>query len=202
MRLKKEEIDALLSSIEDLIDIKVLIRKTTPEYQFEGNNKIKLMEHLQSIQNKLIPVFSDHLNLEINESIEEKVEEKIKSIQKWVHNGNFLLVSSNSAKKKLKNLNIDPRQIIVSGGPVFYEDYQKVNPQIPDNALEGIKKKCEYLLNDIKQKDWSDNDLIFLYEKDDLSDTLTLEKIDRISNLLGNERGVKTIEITSWDKFE
>ena len=103
-------------------------------------------------------------------------------------------------KKKLKNIGIDPRNIIVSGGPLFFKDYKIINPNLSEPALENIKKKCERLIKQLENEDWSKQNLIFIYEKENPTDELILSKLDRISNIIG--KNLKTFELKSWKDLE
>lgn len=199
MKIRKEDVESLLKAIDNLIELKLIIRKTTPNYQLNESDKGKFISILKILSDKLKPIFSDYLKekvlLEEKESIQNKRERIIKALSQ----ANFFLISSNSAKKKLKDLGADPRNLLVSGGPFFSEDYQKVNPNIPDQALIAIKKKSERLKAELQNENWNEKNLYFIYEKDDIADKLTLEKIDRISDLIGKE--VITIGIESWDEL-
>lgn len=114
--------------------------------------------------------------------------------------GNIALLSANSSKKKLKNLGIDPRQVIVSGGPFFFEDYELINQNLQEKAINNIKKKCDRILTEIKSINWSKKDLIFFYEKANNTDKIIFNKLDKISELIG--KNVKSIEINSWKDLD
>ena len=91
-------------------------------------------------------------------------------------------------------------RIIVTGGPLFIEDYKVVNPDLPDKALPNIKKKCERVINELKHQKWADKKVIFLYEKDNITDKLILNKRETVSKLI--EKEIKAIDIGSWNEFE
>jgi hypothetical protein len=128
----------------------------------------------------------------------KKSPKELKSmILEMINDRQIALITANSLKKKLKNIGVDPRNLIVSGGPLFLEDYQIVNPNLSDEALESIKKKCERLLEQIKNEDWERKNLIFIYEKNNPTDLLILDKLEKISKLIGKE--VQIFEIESWN---
>ena len=54
----------LLSAIDDLIDIKVLIRQVAPNYELDENNRKKFILLLESLQKKLQPLFMKYLKHE------------------------------------------------------------------------------------------------------------------------------------------
>jgi hypothetical protein len=196
IKLSPREINSILDAIQKLIDLKLIFRKTSPHYDLDEETSKEFLNTLNHLRAHLNPIFSTYLK-DQDLMGSSSIEQKIKMIISFADKRDQILVSSNSAKKVLKSLGIDPRDIIVSGGPLFYEDYKTVNPNIPDKALESIKKKCERNLEDIKSKDWEKKDLIFIYEKDDIGDALILDKIPRLEQMI--EREVKTIALSSWD---
>jgi len=198
-KLNSEQVKALLTAIEDLIDIKLLIREIVPNYNLDDVKYELFTSKIESLHQKLFPFFSEYLNIKESTSIESSEDLK-KVILDLVKNNEMLLISANASKKKLKNIGVDPRNLIVSGGPLFPEDYKIVNPNLTDNALISIKKKCERLLNELKNQEWRDKELIFIYEKDNPTDLLILDKSDRISNIIGKK--MKIFELISWKDIE
>jgi hypothetical protein len=126
-------------------------------------------------------------------SIKEKIIE-------LANQKNLFLISANSSKKTLKNVGIDPRFIIVSGGPLFSEDYTIVNPSLSENVLIGIKSRCERIINQLKSEDWTKKDLVFIFEKENITDKLILKRTEQISNIIGKK--VVLIELNSWNELE
>jgi len=198
-KLNSEEVKALLAAIDDLIDIKLLIREIVPNYNLNEKTYKSFITKLESLHHKLKPIFSEYLSDEDMMSIEtsEDVKNIILDLAK---NNMIVLISANSSKKKLKNLGVDPRNVIVSGGPLFIEDYKVINPNLSENALENIKKKCDRLIKQLENEDWSKNNLIFIYEKKNPTDLLILNKLDRISNIIG--KNLKTFGLDSWKNLE
>ena len=97
-------------------------------------------------------------------------------------------------------MGINPQYLIVSGGPLFIEDYKEINPSIPNNAIPGIEKKCERLLNQLKNEKWDNKELFFIYETNNATDKLILNRLEEISKLIGKQ--IKTIEINSWKDLD
>ena len=83
---------------------------------------------------------------------------------------------------------------------MFVEDYKIINPNLSENAFENIKKKCKRLVNQLQNIDWSRNNLVFIYEKENPTDKLTFNKQERISTIIGKE--LKTFELNSWKDLE
>ena len=151
---------------------------------------------LSTLQKKLQPIFLRYLSIERELETRGVKRTSKEAILDSLDKGNFALVSANSSKKKLKSIGLNPQYLIVSGGPLFIEDYKKVDPNLPDNALPGIEKKCERLIKQLKDEKWDDKELYFIYETDNASDRLILDRLEEISKLI--EKQIKTIEIKSW----
>ncbi|MBA7692947.1 hypothetical protein ES703_101521 [subsurface metagenome] len=198
-KLNSEEVKALLAAIDDLIDIKLLIREIVPNYNLNEKTYKSFITKLESLHHKLKPIFSEYLSDEDMMLLETSKDVK-NIILDLAKNNMIVLISANSSKKKLKNLGVDPRNVIVSGGPLFIEDYKVINPNLSENALENIKKKCDRLIKQLENEDWSKNNLIFIYEKKNPTDLLILNKLDRISNIIG--KNLKTFGLDSWKNLE
>ena len=198
-KLNSEQVKALLAAIEDLIDIKLLIRDIVPNYNLDDIKYEFFTSKIESLHQKLFPFFSEYLNIEESSSIKSSEDPKT-IILEFVKNNKMLLISANASKKKLKNIGVDPRDVIVSGGPLFPEDYKIVNPNLTDIAFMSIKKKCERIINELKSQDWKDKELVFIYEKDNPTDLLILDKNDKISTIIGKK--MKIFELKSWKDLE
>jgi hypothetical protein len=202
IKIKSEEVKSILAAIDDLIEIKILIRKITPDYNLNDTLNKFFIEKLVDLHKNLQPLFSKYLKEEFILKTKKSINQLKEDIQDIIKNGNFALVSANSSKKKLKTIGFDPRLLIVTGGPLFSEDYNKINQNISDNAIISIKKKCERILTQIETINWNHKDLVFIYDSNNATDKLILKRIDALSKLIGKK--VKTLEITSWnvlDKF-
>ncbi|MFX1452683.1 MAG: DUF2100 domain-containing protein [Promethearchaeota archaeon] len=194
-KLNSEEVKAVLAAIDDLIDIKLLIRKIVPNYHLNEEIYESFISKLESLRHKLTPLFLKYLSND--DIIEKETSEDIKSeILNLAKKEMMILISANSSKKKLKNMGVDPRILIASGGPLAIEDYKIINPNLSENALKNIEKKCNRLINQLRNEDWSKNNLIFIYEKENPTDLLILNKLDKISSIIGKK--VKIIGLDSW----
>ena len=202
IKIKSEEVKSILAAIDDLIEIKILIRKITPDYNLNDTLNKFFIKKLVDLHKNLQPLFSKYLKEEFILKTKKSINQLKEDIQDIIKKNNFGLVSANSSKKKLKTIGFDPRLLIVTGGPLFFEDYNKINQNISDNAIISIKKKCERILTQIETINWNHKDLIFIYDSNNTTDKLILKRIDALSKLIGKK--VKTLEITSWnvlDKF-
>jgi len=113
---------------------------------------------------------------------------------------NIALISANSYKKKLKNIGINPQNLIVTGGPLFLDDYKTINPNLPENTLHNLKKKIERIIFQLKSEDWTNKELFFIFDPQNITDKLILAKLEDLSFLIG--KNIKTIEIKSWKDLE
>jgi len=177
-----------------------LVRQIVPNYNIDEELNKKFHSLLEAMQSKLQPIFSKYLNQHNRSTLVKTKEILINDIKKLSGKTNLFLVSANSSKKKLKNIGIDPRNVIVSGGPLMFEDYKKVNPTIPDNALPGIRKKCDTLLKKIKSTNWQNKELIFIFERKNNTDKIIQEELELISDNIGKE--IRVFEIISWKILE
>ncbi len=201
LKINSEEVKALLAALNDLIEIKVLIREVAPNYNLDDDLNKKLMQLLEALRLKLQPIFSKYLDIGyLKENSKNQKEIDTQYLVELIKKKKNIIVSASNSKKKLKNFGIDPRSIIVTGGPLFVENYKKVNPTLTDNALIGIKKKSEHLVNHIKKLAKSTTELIFLHEKDNLTDQIILKEL----NFLESTYDIKitNYNVKSWKIFE
>jgi len=195
--LNSEEIKALLTAFDDLVDIKLLIRKIVPNYELNDLMNEELILLLSNLKKKLQPLFSKYLKQDNALLAEESKVTFKKALLEVIASNNIILISANSSKKKLKSMGIDPRRLIVSGGPLFIEDYKIVNPNLPEKAIPNLKKKCERIFNELKDEKWAEYGLVFVHEKENITDKLILNNLINISREIKKE--IKTINVGSWN---
>jgi len=200
LKINSDEVKSILAALDDLIEIKHLIRKIVPNYHLEESINKLFKNKLKDLQKNLDPLFTKYLEDDAIVSSKSSKMHIKESILENLKKDNIALVSANSSKKKLKNIGFDPRQIIVSGGPLFVEDYKLVNPDIPEETLRNIKKKCDRILNQIINENWNQKDLVFIFEKNNLTDKLILKRINDLSKLINKE--IRTIELVSWNVLD
>ena len=195
--MNSEDVKALLTAFDDLVDIKLLIRKIVPNYELDDSMNEELILLLSNLKKKLQPLFSKYLKQD-NALIAEDPKVTIKkALLEVIANNNIILISANSSKKKLKSMGIDPRRLIVSGGPLFIEDYKVVNPNLPEKAIPNLKKKCDRIFNELKHEKWGEDGLVFVHEKENITDKLILNNLESISREIKKE--IKTIDVGSWN---
>jgi hypothetical protein len=192
-----EQVKFLLDALNDLIQIKTLIRKVVPTYEFTAPQEREFKEILKQLYAKLDPLFTNYLN--VSSEIQGKNDFKSALMEKYDKN-KIILVSANSSKKILKKMGIDPRKVIVTGGPLFFEDFKVINPNIPEQALKGIRKKCKRIIDELKAIDWKVNDLLFVYEGYNKADDLIIDKMDRLEKIIKSD--IELFEIPNWDELK
>ena len=176
--------------------MKLLIRKIAPSYNFNENTEKAFLSSINSLYKNLQPIFSKYIKDEQFPKLGISKNDTKIVLLKTIKKNDVVLISANSSKKKLQNIGVDPKYLIVTGGPLTVDDYKKINPNISDKTLQGIKNKCERLKNQIIGENWEDRKLIFVYERDNITDKLILNSLEEISKLIG--KNPVLIQLTSW----
>lgn len=155
---------------------------------------------LNSLNNILQPLFSKYLQNEINITLEKKKRELLSKLDKLIKKEQYILISASHSKKILKNLGFNPLKLIVSGGPILFNDYIKVNPNLSEKDLQGISKKSKSLIIKLKKIARANSDITFIYEKNNRTDQIILEELNEIKKNIG--KAIFVIEIPNWRKLE
>lgn len=195
-KLNSEDVKSLMMALEDLIEIKVLVRQIVPDYNLNESVKLEFITKLNSLKTRLIPLFKTYLGIQLEEKGVENADELKEQVLEIIKSNTIILVSANSGKKKLKALGADARLIIATGGPLTIENYKKINPDLSDKALEGIKKKCDRIIEDLKAEKWDGKHLIMIQEIGNKTDELLLDDLIELSKTIGIK--AKAFMIPSW----
>jgi len=208
----------LLELLELLLEIKIIMRKYTPNFKIPVYDSQIIIENLSKAAKLFIPLISKIGLIDSKTPIEIKSTSKnfkimdvigkindfkeditISNSYQLFNNikNNVVLVSTNSEKKKLKSIGIPTQDIKVIGGPIDLNDYKKIGKKIPDNVLENIKKKNEDLVNDLKEIVLHNKTIVFIYSDDEITDNLNRSKINEIEGKIG--KNIKIIRIKSWN---
>ncbi len=181
--------------------MKCLIRTVVPTYELSQELNDKFLSLLKALQNKLQPIFSNYIKIESKslESIGKQLDPKEQMLELF-NKKIVALISSNNAKKKLKNLGIDPRLLVVTGGPLSVEEYKTINPSITEDVLKGVKSKTERIFDQLKSENWEDKDLVFIYEQNNPTDQLILKRLEEVEKLI--KKQVKTFAVNNWKDIE
>ncbi|MFX0009464.1 MAG: DUF2100 domain-containing protein [Candidatus Hermodarchaeota archaeon] len=196
--LTSSEVKIILSALEDLLEIKVLFRKIAPNYIFDDLSKEKYLSILSTLYDKIQPIFQKFLTEKDSE--ESIILNEIEFLEQLKKEDNITMVSASSSKKILKKMGFNPLNIIVSGGPLLDEDYKKINPNLSAQSLLGIKKKCLNILKILQSQKIHEKPLIFIFEVQNLTDTIILNELGSIIDLIGKE--IETYKISSWTELE
>ncbi len=197
-KIDDAEIKALLSTLDDLIDMKILFRKLAPNYTLDKECNQQFLSILESLYLKFQPLFSKFLNQD--HTVGDKQSNAKEFLEQIKEKKSHVLVSANSSKKVLKKWGILPQNIIVSGGPLIFEDFKKVNPNISDERLSGVKKKCNHLLKLLQSNKLRGQDVIFIYEIQNLTDKIILDELNTNIDLI--DKHIQLYRIPSWKLFE
>ena len=194
-KLTSLEVNTILSALEDLLELKVLFRKIAPNYQFDELTKQNYLLTLSNLYNKIQPIFLKHLpQIESNKLLLQKELQFLDEIKR---KNNKILVSASSSKKLLKRLGFNPLNIIVSGGPLLDKNYKKINPNLSNQVLLGIKKRSQHTLNLLQN---NEEPLIFIYEIQNLSDEIILNELKNCTELVGKQ--IITYKVSSWKALD
>ena len=196
--LTSSDVKIILSALEDLLEIKVIFRKIAPNYVFDDLSKEKYLSILSTLYDKIQPIFQKFLTEKDSEEL--TILNEIEFLEQLKREDNITIVSASSSKKILKKMGFNPLNIIVSGGPLLDEDYKKINPNISEQSLLGIKKKCLNILKILQSQKIYEKPLIFIFEDQNLTDKIILDELESIIDLIGKK--IETFEITSWRELE
>jgi hypothetical protein len=196
--LSSLEIKTILSALEDLLEMKILIRQIVPHYSLDEQSNEKFLSILSTLQDKFQPIFQKYL---IQNASDKALDQNtIEFLSKLKEEESIILVSASSSKKILKRQGLDPQFIIVCGGPLICEDYKQINPHLSEQALLGIQKKCQNTLKLLQSNKVQKKELFFIYEPQNLTDKIILNELKSKISLIGKQ--VKPITISSWKKLE
>jgi hypothetical protein len=100
-------------------------------------------------------------------------------------------------------LGVDPQRIIVAGVPLELDDMKKLNPKIPEKALEPVKKKINRVKEDIERKKSVFNtESILVTVTGDLAGQILSERAEEFYNARKIQNAnLKDIEINEFLKM-
>jgi hypothetical protein len=129
--------------INNIIETEEFIYSSRPTHKLLQEDSEEFCNHLINIRNKIDDILAEFGVLE-----KENVEEEVKRLsEKFI-----LLTTKGNFKKILTRWGVEPLRIVVAGVPLEAEDMRILNPNIPETALEPIKKKISHVKNDINRK--------------------------------------------------
>lgn len=172
--------------IDNIIDLEEFLYTSRPTHVLDEENARIFCDRIIAVRDKIDDILAD---FGVIDKID--VEDEIKSLS-----GEYLILTTkNSFKKALTKLAVNPQRIVVAGVPLQIEDMKEINPQIPDNALQSIKKKISHVKNDIERKkgQFAVEKVIVLVEKDKTGQILA-KRAEKLYNAkIINFEGLKDI---------
>lgn len=180
-------------AFKSLIEAEEFIYKSLPSHSLTKEEAAKFTKYLIDIRNNINEQLSNFKVIEM-EVEEIDLNELTSSV--------LFITTKNNFKKILKKLGIDVSRIIVADMPLEIDDMKKINPKIPDAALNGISKKIEHIHNDINRKKDSINPekIIVIAEKDINGELLAqraAEQYNASSSLVDNFKDLTENDIKS-----
>jgi hypothetical protein len=197
LKINSQEIKDILQAIDILLEIKCLIRTGVPDFEL-NEKELKLFNSLlYSLKNLLQPLFEKSIPSDKEKKVKNEI---ITKLYKLIEKSEYILISSNHSKKILKNLGFNPLKLIVSGGPLIYIDFLKINPNLSETNLEGIIKKTKMIINRLKNIAQEDSKITFIFEKHNKTDQIILEELSELKDIIGQD--IFLFELPSWKIFE
>jgi hypothetical protein len=185
VNLEYNDVVRINNALDALVTILCEIRAFTPNYNFDSATEEDIRKNLETVQNAL-SVTAEKLGLETPKE-REKVE--FKTID---FTGILFITVSSSTRRKLLDLGVDPRFVVVTGGPLNMMDVKSLNPSISDEALETVGRKVEGVWRDIEKKAPEAKKILVLAEKDNKGDLMVSERANEIQKRTGLKTFVKT----------
>ncbi|MHA1341720.1 MAG: DUF2100 domain-containing protein [Promethearchaeota archaeon] len=216
LNFSKEDKQNIISVIELLLEIRANLRKYAPIFKIPIKQSKDILENFENVANLLIPILQKLGIIEAKNPIEiKKISKKFKLMEIGISSkfkedlfisdlynlynllqNKIILVSSNSEKKKLKKIGISLENIKVIGGPIDIKDYEKIGKKLPQNALNILNKKINALKQDLRNLVKNNNDIVFVYSLEDITDNINRTKIEFLEKEIGGK--IKIIKINSW----
>ena len=216
----KAKAESIMQSIEDLMELRAIARRYAPDFEIKDPQDDRTMQKLlKRVGKHLIPLFEEQglcgqaatilpnsaqytknngQNQVLNSSMPNTVIESGLELMEKIGDA-YIFVGSNSVKKKLKGLGIEPIKIIAAGGPVTVDDLKKVNPNIPEAGLQGYLKKLDNVYNELQAAAASGKPIYFAQGLDEETDQMIADRLGMIEEKI-NGPFLRLI-VRSWDKI-
>jgi hypothetical protein len=193
-----DDVDRINSAVDALISILSEVRAFAPGYNFDSTTEENIRNFLKNVRDAL-QVTMEKFGLE-----QQRIEERI-GVETVDLTGILFVVVSSSTRKRLLELGVDPRFVVVTGGPLNAIDVKSLNPNISDEALETVGRKVEGVWRDIERRAPEVERVLVLAEKGNKGDLMVSERADEIRRRTGLQIFVKTfssVQDLSWEFFE
>jgi hypothetical protein len=152
--------------LNEMIDLEEYIYTSRPTHYLKKEQAQNFCQGIITIRSELDDILADFGVLE-----KMNIEEEIKAITDEY----LILTTKSNFKKVLTKFTVDPQKIVVAGVPLQIDDMKKLNPNIPDNALESIETKISHVKNDIDRKKGQFNleNMLVVVEEDKTGEILS-----------------------------
>ena len=172
-------------AVDALITILCEIRSFAPGYDLDSATEERIRSLLRAVREALGGTM-EKFGL-------QRLEEGGKSeVGKVDLSGILFVVVSSSARKRLLDLGVEPRFVVVTGGPLNAVDVKALNPGISDEALEMVGRKVESVWREIESRAAEAERIVVLVEEGSEGGMMVSERADEIQRRTGVQTSVKT----------
>ncbi len=180
-----EDIEGIRKAVDALITILCEIRSFAPGYDLDSAAEERIRSLLRAVREALGGTM-EKFGL-------QRLEEGGKSeVGRVDLSGILFVVVSSSARKRLLDLGVEPRFVVVTGGPLNAVDVKALNPGISDEALEMVGRKVESVWREIESRAAEAERIVVLVEEGSEGGVMVSERADEIQRRTGVQTSVKT----------
>ena len=180
-----EDIEGMRKAVDALITILCEIRSFAPGYDLDSATEERIRSLLRAVREALGGTM-EKFGL-------QRLEEGGKSgVGRVDLSGILFVVVSSSARKRLLDLGVEPRFVVVTGGPLNAVDVKALNPGISDEALEMVGRKVESVWREIESRAAEAERIVVLVEEGSEGGMMVSERADEIQRRTGVQTSVKT----------
>jgi len=180
-----DDIVRIRGALDALISILCVVRAFAPNYNFDSAAEENIRGLLKNVRD-ILDLTMDKFGLG---KLGEAKETEVKAID---FSGVLFITVSSSTKRRLLDLGVDPRFVVVTGGPLDVGDVKILNPSISDEALETVRRKVEGVWRDIERKASEAKKILILAEAGNRGDLMVSERAGEIERRTGLKTLVKT----------
>ncbi|MHA1604748.1 MAG: DUF2100 domain-containing protein [Candidatus Freyarchaeota archaeon] len=185
MNFGYEDIEGMRKAVDALITILCEIRSFAPGYELDSAAEERIRSLLRAVREALGGTM-EKFGL-------QRLEEGGKSeVGRVDLSGILFVVVSSSARKRLLDLGVEPRFVVVTGGPLNAVDVKALNPGISDEALEMVGRKVESVWREIESRAAEAERILVLVEEGSEGGMMVSERADEIQRRTGVQTSVKT----------
>ncbi len=185
MNFGRDDVVRIRSALDALVSILCVVRAFAPEYNFDSAAEESIRRLLETVR--------DTLKLTMDKIGSGKLEgvknTEVKSVD---FSGVLFITVSSSARKRLLDLGVDARFVVVTGGPLDVGDVKILNPGISEGALETVRRKVEGVWREIERKALGARRILILAEAGNRGDLMVSERVGEIERRTGVKAFVKT----------